>query len=292
MSPMRKMKTLSAMVALLISATVSAYADDATTIQKKLESQFAITQPTADKTDIVTPGTVLVLQKDKLTTVVVSGQMIYAMSTYKDGKINLNAAAKTSKAGELLKKCPVFMHCPQVPQTPDAPATRVFVKNEKMWVTKINVNPDKVVFELFTDAYNDNRFKASLNFPIANGASADDVAKLVGEVFTVDPGDDKSSKDQDAKSAKPGPAAQGESAMNGSNSGDDQKAVIPPAPPPPPDAPVVPPKTTTLGQTPDQVTANLGQPDNIINKGKIQIYFYKSLGLKVTFTGGKVTDIQ
>ena len=292
MSPMRKMKTLSAMVALLISATVSAYADDAAAIQKKLESQFAITQPTADKTDIVTPGTVLVLQKDKLTTVVVSGQMFYAISTYKDGKINLNAAAKGDKVTKFLKNCPAFMHCPPAPPTPETPATRLFVKNEKMWVTKINVNPDKVVFELFTDAYGDNRFKASLNFPFPSGASADDVAKLVAQVFTVDPGDDKSSKDQDAKNGKPGPAAQGESAMNGSNSGDDQKAVIPPAPPPPPDAPVAPPKTTTLGQTPDQVTGNLGQPDNVINKGKIQVYFYKSLGLKVTFTSGKVTDIQ
>jgi hypothetical protein len=289
---MRKMKTLSAMVALLISTTVSTYADDAAAIQKKLESQFAITQPTADKTDIVTPGAVLVLQKDKLTTVVVSGQMIYAMSTYKDGKINLNAAAKGNKINETLRKCPAWMRCPAAPPTPETPATRVFVKNEKMWVTKINVKSDGVVFDLFTDAYNDNRFKASLNFSFSNGASADDVAKLVAQVFTVDPGDDKSGKDQDAKNGKPGPSAQGESAMNGSNSGDDQKAVIPPAPPPPPDAPAAPPKTTTLGQTPDQVTANLGQPDNVINKGKTQIYFYKSLGLKVTFTGDKVTDIQ
>jgi hypothetical protein len=288
MSPMRKMKTLSATVALLISATVSAYADDTAAIQKKLESQFAITQPTADKTDIVTPGTVLVLQKDKITMAVASSPTLYA-STYKDGKINLNGGAKAIEFGKKICKW-----CPSTggSAAQNAPVTRVFVKNEKMWVTKINVRSDGVVFELFTDAYNDNRFKASLNFPIANGASADDVAKLVAEVFTVDPGDDKSSKDSDAKSGKPGPSAQSESAMNESNSGDDQKAVIPPAPPPPPDAPAAPPKTTTLGQTPDQVTANLGQPDNVINKGKIQIYFYKSLGLKVTFTSGKVTDIQ
>lgn len=290
---MRKMKTLSALGALLILATASAYAQDTATIQKKLESQYALTQPTADKTDIVTPGAVLVLQKDKLTTVVVSGQMIYAMSTYKDGKINLNAAAKGNKLGEALRKCPAFMHCPTPPPTPETPPTRVFLKNEKLWVTRISVNPDKVVFELFTDAYGDNRFKASLNFPFTIGATADDVAKLVAEVFTVDPGDDQGGKDQSqSKSAKPGPSAQGESAMAGSAAGDDQKAVIPPAPPPPTDAPAAPPKTTSLGQTTDQVVANLGQPDRIDRKGKTQIYVYKKLGVSVTFTGGKVTDIE
>jgi uncharacterized protein YcfJ len=63
-----------------------------------------------------------------------------------------------------------------------------------------------------------------------------------------------------------------------------------PPPPPPPDQPQAPPKTISLGQTTDQVVAILGQPETIAKAGNREIYSYKYL--KVTFTGGKVTDIQ
>ncbi len=51
-----------------------------------------------------------------------------------------------------------------------------------------------------------------------------------------------------------------------------------------------PPATVEIGQTPDQVTAILGQPEKILNLGTKQIYVYKDL--KVTFVKGKVTDAQ
>jgi len=57
-----------------------------------------------------------------------------------------------------------------------------------------------------------------------------------------------------------------------------------------PAAPAAPPATVEIGQTPDQVTAILGQPDKILNLGPKQIYVYKDL--KVTFVKGKVTDAQ
>ncbi len=62
--------------------------------------------------------------------------------------------------------------------------------------------------------------------------------------------------------------------------------------------PVAPPpaaaQPTTLnisiGQSPDQVKAILGQPKNIVDLGAKQIYIYPDL--KVTFNNGKVTDVQ
>ncbi len=57
-----------------------------------------------------------------------------------------------------------------------------------------------------------------------------------------------------------------------------------------PAAPAAPPTPIALGQTIDQVTANLGQPKNILDLGAKKIYVYKDI--KITFTGGKVTDIQ
>ena len=44
------------------------------------------------------------------------------------------------------------------------------------------------------------------------------------------------------------------------------------------------------GETVDQVTAALGQPERIVNSGAKTIYIYKDI--KVTFTQGKVTDVE
>ncbi|MGC1256972.1 MAG: hypothetical protein WA867_15540, partial [Candidatus Acidiferrales bacterium] len=69
-----------------------------------------------------------------------------------------------------------------------------------------------------------------------------------------------------------------------------QQAAAPAAADAPAAAPPAPPATVEIGQTPDQVTAILGQPEKIINLGAKQIYVYKDL--KVTFVKGKVTDAQ
>lgn len=58
----------------------------------------------------------------------------------------------------------------------------------------------------------------------------------------------------------------------------------------PVNAPSAEPKTVELGQTVAQVEAVLGKPDKVIKLGAKTIYVYKDL--KVTFTDGKVTDVQ
>ena len=63
------------------------------------------------------------------------------------------------------------------------------------------------------------------------------------------------------------------------------------APPPPPaDAPPPAPPTIALGQTMDQVTAAFGQPLKVAKLGAKTIFYYKDM--KVTFTNGKVTDVE
>ena len=49
-------------------------------------------------------------------------------------------------------------------------------------------------------------------------------------------------------------------------------------------------KTVSLGQTPQQVEANLGKPDKIVNLGSKVTYIYKDM--KVVFQDGKVADVQ
>ena len=50
------------------------------------------------------------------------------------------------------------------------------------------------------------------------------------------------------------------------------------------------PVTITLGQTADQVQALLGSPNSIVDLGSKKMFVYKDL--KITFTAGRVTDVQ
>ena len=56
--------------------------------------------------------------------------------------------------------------------------------------------------------------------------------------------------------------------------------------PPPPSAPM----TVSLGQTADEVAAVLGPPKSIVKLGAKEIYVYQDM--KITFKGGKVSDVQ
>jgi hypothetical protein len=141
-------------------------------------------------------------------------------------------------------------------------------------VTKIDVQPDGVVFTLFTDAIQDVRYYSTLKFVYPKGStpSTDQVMSTVAEVLKVQPDEDAKSDD------KGGDQQQGAAGGNANQQ------------PPAEQAPAAPPATVGIGQTVDEVVAILGQPDKIINLGPKQIYVYKDL--KVTFVKGKVTDAQ
>jgi hypothetical protein len=239
-------------------------------LQQKLESTYAITKPTDDKSDIVTAGAVLILQKDKIIMYSTANQVL-PQNTYKAGKLSEGAFGvhdNVQKFGSFIGHPP-----PQSAQT----TSRHFVTGEKFWVTGIAPQSDGVVFTLFSDAINDVRYQCTLKFiyPKGSAPSTDDVLKTVAEVFKVQEDDSAKSDDK---------------------SGDQQQGAAPadanqqPAADQAPAAPPAPPATVGIGQTPDEVVAILGQPDKIINLGPKQIYVYKDL--KVTFVKGKVTDAQ
>ena len=236
-------------------------------LQQKLEAQYALTKTTDDKTDIVTAGAILILQKDKLIMYPTTTQ-IPPQNTYKDGRLSsgaFGAHQSIQKFGSLIGHAP-----PSQLQT----ASRNFVTGEKFWVTKIDVQPDGVVFTLFTDAIQDVRYYSTLKFVYPKGStpSTDQVMSTVAEVLKVQPDEDAKSDD------KGGDQQQGAAGGNANQQ------------PPAEQAPAAPPATVGIGQTVDEVVAILGQPDKIINLGPKQIYVYKDL--KVTFVKGKVTDAQ
>jgi hypothetical protein len=303
---MANSKLLGSMLTILAVAAVAANGEDTAAIQKKLVSEYALTQPTADNTDIVTAGSILVLQKSDLTLGPTSSSSLY-QNIYKDGKIQASAFAKSKSFFHKVGQVPGLSSIPGVGTAAGTVATadsnsgatpRTYVTGEKLWVTKIEFktenNQPEVVFELFTDAVNDVRYKGALKFMLPKGASGDQVDKLVAEVFKVQPAEEEKKADAGGKAA---PAAAGGAQQAAAPPVEEPPAPAPAAalpdiapPPPPVDQPAAPPATVSLGQTPDQVIAALGQPQKIVKLAKKETYYYKDL--KVIFTAGKVSDVQ
>jgi hypothetical protein len=297
---MRMIALSNGVLAVLVALPLAASAEEPSpkaAIQKKLESEYQLTKTTDDKSDIVTAGSVLILHKDKVLMVAATSTANPCMNTYKDGKIS---PTKACGVGEKLRRLPGFG---RVPGGGSAPATRNFVSGEKFWVTKIDVRDSGIVFDFFTDATPSGdqgvRYKAALTIPFgALTPTPDEALKTVAEVITVAPADNKDSKDaKDAKGEKQQPAQGGQApAVQGGQ----QQAAAPSqpapaaapaeAPPAPIEPPAPPPAEISLGQTPAQVVATLGEPARKGKVGTKDIYFYKDM--KVTFVNGKVTDIQ
>ena len=263
-----------AMVCLAGAPRATAQAPD---VKSKLEATYKVTKPTDDKTDIVTAGSVLILQKDKLLMYATTNSVM-PQNTYKDGKLSSGGFGvhdQVTKFGGLFGK--------QAPSQLQV-TTRNYVTGEKFWVTKIDYPQDGVVFTLFTDAVNDVRYQCTLKFVYPKGVqlTADQVVTLVGDVLKVQP--DDSNANQGGGDQNQQQQGQGDQQAAQGGGGDQQQAAPADA------APAAPPATVEMGQTPDEVVAILGQPEKIINLGTKQIYVYKDL--KVTFVKGKVTDAQ
>jgi hypothetical protein len=239
-------------------------------LQQQLEAKYALTKPTDDKSDIVTAGAILILQKDKIIMYSTANQVL-PQNIYKNGKLSEGAFG----VHDSVQKFGSFIGHP-APQTAQT-QSRHFVTGEKFWVTGIAVQGDGVVFTLFSDPFQDVRYQCTLKFPYTKGTtpSSDEVLKTVAEVFKVQ--EDDSAKSDDKQ--QPAAAADAQPAADQAPAADAAPA-----------APPAPPATVAIGQSTDEVVAILGQPDKILNLGAKQIYVYKDL--KVTFVKGKVTDAQ
>ncbi|HTB97015.1 MAG TPA: hypothetical protein VK716_08390 [Terracidiphilus sp.] len=243
---------------------------DPSAIQQKLSGQFKLTSTTADRSDIVTAGDIVVLHK--------SGLVMYSTAsplppsnTYKNGKIGQGW-------GGFGKDLAIGMASTEGTTANDYPH-RAFVADEKCWVTKIEVQKDGVLFVLYSDPYNDVRYYGNLKIPFPNKKevpTADVALQSVAEVLGVVPADDAGGQNNSNGASQAAAQAPAGPAM----------AAIPPPPPPADTAPA----TISLGQSRDQVTAGLGQPLKDVKVGVKEILVYKDM--KVTLKDGKVTDVE
>jgi hypothetical protein len=231
---------------------MAAQSGDPVVIQSKLSALFKLTTTTADLTDIVTAGDIVQVRRPGLVMFAV-GSQLGPTNTYKAGRISQGF-------GTLM-----VMSNKQTVQ-------RRFVPGEKFWVTRVMVQNDSISFDLFSDPYFDVRYYANLKvmFPDKKTVPPVDTAiQLVAEVLTPGNGGGQGAQPAPAPVAPPAPV----------------DAIAPP--PPPTDAP---PPTIALDQTPEQVVAGFGQPMRVAKLGAKEIYYYKDM--KVTFTSGKVTNVE
>ena len=228
------------LVLLCVSAVGFAQSAD---LQKQLETTYPLTKATADKSDVVSAGAVLVLQKDNLQ-MCKSNMPIPTKNFYKNGSINqggfmsvLNKLGNASLGGG-----------------GDANTIRKFVAGEKFWVTRIQVENDGVTFTFLSDPFQDARYEATLKFPYATGQtpSADDVLATIAQVIKVDGGD----------------------TGGGSQAPEQQQAAA--------DAPAPATKTISIGQTKDQVVQNFGQPTKVVQLGSKEIDYYTDMKVTFT----------
>ncbi|MGB8028073.1 MAG: hypothetical protein WCF30_00275 [Terracidiphilus sp.] len=261
--------------------------DPGTLAREKLLSQIKLTKATADRTDIVTAGDVVLLHKDGL--MMCSSASSYAFSnTYADGVLtaNYNNRAKDAARSFLRGRLPFGGGGSVADAANNGCASRKFVAGEKFWVTGVDLQKDGILVTTFSDPYpdpsgNQVRYYGEIKFPFSRGVvpPPDEFLHEFSEVITVVPPDDQGGQGgaQPAQAATPAapPAV--------------PAAPMPDiAPPPPP--PDTPPPTIQLGQTIDQVTASFGQPLSVAKLGAKVIYKYKDM--KVTFTNGKVSDVE
>jgi hypothetical protein len=240
-------------VALASVATSLSGQDQKAEIQKKLSSEFKRTTLTADRSDVATAGTVLVLHKDNLLMCSMDARTP-PTNTYKNGAISMGFGANMSWTVALS----------QANQQPANIPQRKFVSGEKFWVADYVVKDDGIIFQFYIDQLDNVRYYGQLKFPVSKGAfpPADAMLKTIAEAITPD------NPDQEAQPAENAAAPQQQGGA----------------------APAQAPKTISLGQTKEEVVAILGEPKKIVNLGAKEMYYYPDM--KVIFTDGKVTDVQ
>lgn len=268
-----------------------AQGDPATLVQEKIASEIKLTKATADHTDVVTAGDIVVLHKDGM--MMCSSASSYAFSnTYSNGVLsaNLNNRAKDAAKSFFRGKLPFGGGGSAQDAANNGCTSRKFVAGEKFWVTGIALQKDGILVSIFSDPYNDTRYFGEVKFAFPKGSvpAPDAFSKTVAEVITVQPADDKGNQsDQKGGDQGGGQSAQAAAAAPAPAPAPAAPMAAIPPPPPPADTP---PPTISIGQTKDQVTAAFGQPQRAAKVGAKEIYYYKDM--KVTFTNGKVSNVD
>jgi hypothetical protein len=183
---MGKSAMLNLLLLLILTANRLSAQDPKAELEKRLFSEFTLTKTTAQRDDIVTPGSTLVLHKDGLI-MFSTDSRVPAPVTYKNGKLSItfgDAMGTTMLLGSN--------------QTASTVPQRKFVSGEKFWLTGTQVSDKQVVLQVFSDAYANLRYFGQIKFPFPknNFPSPDDMMKAISEVVTAEPENANAAPDQ------------------------------------------------------------------------------------------------
>src|SRR6266478_3758010 len=246
-------------LALIAPCFLAAQGSPAVSLEEQLSAQDPLVKMGSDSSGpaVVEPGTILAIQKGGILGVPY-GNMNMLPAKYQDGTLHPPATATSNSATSMgAKVCGFFGKCNSTKeQVGKQTTTRLFQVGEKVYPSKIEVHPDKDIVALSVIACDSCN---NVNPPTYYKSQV---------VFQF-------AKGYLAKASPPqieDVIAQVGQAAQAANEPPKQQ------------------ETIQMGQTMDEVSASLGQPEKIVNLGPKQIYVYKDL--KVTFVRGKVVDVQ
>lgn len=262
---------LAGMVPWMLAEAQSGGAD---TLESQLGEKYKLAKLGTDSNGLAVTdaGTVLLIKKGGILSVA-SGNIVVVPTTVKDGEVQKANNTAMTGVNKLMK-------WKGLGGTSGASTdTKFLTVGEKVYATKITVNrkDSKVALNIIEcDSCNSVQDPSSrqaqvvFEFPkgYLDGADGGQISDVINQILEIQADDSSQQQQQQTQDNQAQPAA-------------DQPAAQQPAAPPP---------TIQLGQTPDEVTALIGQPDKIVNLGAKQIYIYKDM--KVTFVKGKVSDVQ
>jgi len=253
----------------------------------QLQTAYPLTIMDATGYKVSKPGTILEIQLDGIQANPMKSPPF--QNTFEDGQVVAGGHSAVSKfvPGGFRKN-------------PLAAAPRTLAAKEKVYLLKVEAKDDAVIFTVQTCGTCDpaaidpthKPFVASISFKFIKGflAATDlkHVKDAIGALLVVP----EAAADAAAQPAAP-PAADA-APQNAQQSAPPPVQAAAPDPPPVKYGDIAPPPPPApelkLGLTVDQVIAQLGQPITTATAGDKKIYLFKEW--KVTFVGGKVTDID
>jgi uncharacterized membrane protein YgcG len=262
----------------------TALAQQTISLEDQLKAQYTMVKMGSDSSGpaVVEQGTILVVKKGGILGVPYGDQSILS-TKYENGTVHSPNALVSKGIGSLMSKMGKTQ------------TTQFFQANNKVYPAKlvVNLQKDQVVIGIVDcDSCNNvdpkTFFKADVVFQFPKGTLASANPTQVEDTIAGLLALDDSSNNQDQGNNQGG--QQGGNDQGGGNQGGGNQAGGGGNQGGGQDQPPAQPAQIEKGQTPDQVTAALGQPDKIVNLGAKQLYIYKDI--KVTFINGKVSDVQ
>jgi hypothetical protein len=148
-------------------------------IKSQFDAQYVVAKMNSEGTDLVAPGTVLVVRKENL----IMNKVLLDNGKRGSPIENVYENGRIDQSGLLgaMGKLSSFLGGSR----PENHA-RTIELGTKLWVTNVSVATTGIEFRLMSDPINDQRFHGVLRFPIADAAQVDQVVSVIPEVLAFD----------------------------------------------------------------------------------------------------------